>query len=256
MFNGQTGAAMATVNYVPARGTVSSWGDNYGNRVDRFLAGTAYLDGARPSLIMARGYYTRTVHRGLGLAERRAHPALDLRLQLLHQQRQGIRRPGQPQPVRRRRRRRRQGRDRLRGDGRRRQRQRRCGRPKTGHGDALHVGDLDPARAGLEDFKVAEATSQPAELYVDPANGTILWQLAASGDNGRGVAGGHLGRQRRRRGLVGVATPAIRDKPGRHQAAASRPPSTSCPGGTATRSANCSTAPTSTSTARPATPAC
>jgi hypothetical protein len=61
MFNGLTGAAMSTVNYDPPRGTVSSWGDNYGNRVDRFLAGTAYLDGERPSLIMARGYYTRSV---------------------------------------------------------------------------------------------------------------------------------------------------------------------------------------------------
>lgn len=29
------------------------------NRVDRFLAGVAYLDGFRPSLIVARGYYTR-----------------------------------------------------------------------------------------------------------------------------------------------------------------------------------------------------
>ncbi|WP_037803769.1 rhamnogalacturonan lyase family protein, partial [Streptomyces resistomycificus] len=40
MFNGQTGKAMQSVGYVPARGTVSSWGDSYGNRVDRFLAGT------------------------------------------------------------------------------------------------------------------------------------------------------------------------------------------------------------------------
>src|SRR5690349_21844153 len=61
VFNGQTGKAMATADFVPSRGTVSSWGDSYGNRVDRFLAGTAYLDGSRPSLIMARGYYTRTV---------------------------------------------------------------------------------------------------------------------------------------------------------------------------------------------------
>ncbi|MCR5214056.1 MAG: rhamnogalacturonan lyase [Eubacterium sp.] len=30
------------------------------NRVDRFLAGVAYLDGVRPSVIMCRGYYTRT----------------------------------------------------------------------------------------------------------------------------------------------------------------------------------------------------
>jgi hypothetical protein len=30
------------------------------NRVDRFLSGVAYLDGERPFLIMCRGYYTRT----------------------------------------------------------------------------------------------------------------------------------------------------------------------------------------------------
>ena len=61
IFNGQTGKALSTVNYEPARGNVSDWGDNYGNRVDRFLAAIAYLDGERPSLVMARGYYTRTV---------------------------------------------------------------------------------------------------------------------------------------------------------------------------------------------------
>ncbi|MDH4460806.1 MAG: T9SS type A sorting domain-containing protein [Flectobacillus sp.] len=61
IFNGQTGKAMATTNYLPARGTVSSWGDNYGNRVDRFIAAVAYLDGQRPSLVMGRGYYTRLV---------------------------------------------------------------------------------------------------------------------------------------------------------------------------------------------------
>ena len=36
-----------------------AWGDAYGNRVDRFLAGVAYLDGKRPSAVFARGYYTR-----------------------------------------------------------------------------------------------------------------------------------------------------------------------------------------------------
>ena len=61
VFNGQTGAAMKTVNYLPARGTVSSWGDSYGNRVDRFLGGVANLDGARPSAVFSRGYYTRAV---------------------------------------------------------------------------------------------------------------------------------------------------------------------------------------------------
>ncbi len=47
VFSGNTGKALSTIDYVPPRGTVSSWGDNYGNRVDRFLAGVAYLDGVR-----------------------------------------------------------------------------------------------------------------------------------------------------------------------------------------------------------------
>ncbi len=71
IFNGETGAAMATVPYIPSRHPTlenptpddlkTIWGDGYGNRMDRFLAGVAYLDGERPSLVMARGYYTRTV---------------------------------------------------------------------------------------------------------------------------------------------------------------------------------------------------
>jgi len=61
VFNGLTGAAMATSNYIPARGNVGSWGDTYGNRVDRFRGGVAYLDGKRPSAIFGRGYYTRLV---------------------------------------------------------------------------------------------------------------------------------------------------------------------------------------------------
>lgn len=56
VFAGDTGAALDTVDYVPERGNVEDWGDNYGNRVDRFLAGTAYLDGERPSMVFSRGY--------------------------------------------------------------------------------------------------------------------------------------------------------------------------------------------------------
>src|SRR5690606_9779743 len=59
IFDGRTGAAIDTVDYQPPRGNVSDWGDDYCNRVDRFLAGTAYLDGESPSMIFARGYYTR-----------------------------------------------------------------------------------------------------------------------------------------------------------------------------------------------------
>ncbi len=60
VFNGETGAEITTVDYVPGRGTISEWGDSYGNRCDRFLACVAYLDGTNPSLVMCRGYYAKS----------------------------------------------------------------------------------------------------------------------------------------------------------------------------------------------------
>jgi len=65
MFSGM-GEELQTIPYKPGRGDDGLvWGD-YAcpriepcNRVDRFLAGVAYLDGQRPYLIVCRGYYTR-----------------------------------------------------------------------------------------------------------------------------------------------------------------------------------------------------
>lgn len=59
VFDGLTGAELATEEYWPARGIVGEWGDTRGNRVDRFNAAVAYVDGKRPSAIFQRGYYTR-----------------------------------------------------------------------------------------------------------------------------------------------------------------------------------------------------
>ncbi|MBC6988898.1 rhamnogalacturonan lyase [Hymenobacter sp. BT491] len=69
VFNGLTGAALASTAYLPARGPLDGWGgiggnggnDSYGNRADRFLAAVAYLDGQQPSVVMCRGYYGRSV---------------------------------------------------------------------------------------------------------------------------------------------------------------------------------------------------
>lgn len=61
VFNGETGEAMQTIDYVPARGNLKDWGDSYANRSERYLAAVAYLDGIHPSVVMCRGYYTRTV---------------------------------------------------------------------------------------------------------------------------------------------------------------------------------------------------
>ena len=63
IFDGLTGQAVQTVFYTPNRTDANYWGDrtaSQGNRVDRYLAGVAYLDGVHPSLLMCRGYYNRS----------------------------------------------------------------------------------------------------------------------------------------------------------------------------------------------------
>ncbi len=69
IFDGQTGKALKTVDYIPNRYPIDGWGgiggnggnDSYGNRCDRFMACVAYLDGKRPSVVMCRGVYGRIV---------------------------------------------------------------------------------------------------------------------------------------------------------------------------------------------------
>ncbi|WP_277208011.1 rhamnogalacturonan lyase [Isoptericola croceus] len=67
VFDGRSGRPLETVDYEPERFDDGlRWGDyamsriEPGNRVDRFLAGVAYLDGETPSAVFARGYYTRS----------------------------------------------------------------------------------------------------------------------------------------------------------------------------------------------------
>ena len=64
VFRGSDGKELATVDYPVPRGTVTAWGDGYGNRVDRFNGGMAFVkEGGvatgKPSIIQGRGYYTR-----------------------------------------------------------------------------------------------------------------------------------------------------------------------------------------------------
>lgn len=61
VFSGRTGEALQTIDYIPPRGRLDDWGDNYANRSERYLAAVAYLDGRHPSVVMCRGYYTRSV---------------------------------------------------------------------------------------------------------------------------------------------------------------------------------------------------
>lgn len=185
LFEGATGKALDTVNFVPGRGTVDSWGDNYGNRVDRFLGAVAYLDGATPSCVMGRGYYTRLTATAWDvvdgkLVQRWAFDSNN------------------------------SGNSAAEGDG-----NHNCfaadvdndGKDEmvmgaaviddngtllyttdAGHGDTLHVGDLVPSNPGLEIFMCHEHAPYGISLR-DAATGTVLFRKEAGGDTGRGVAG-------------------------------------------------------------------
>ncbi|OPG96975.1 rhamnogalacturonan lyase [Chryseobacterium mucoviscidosis] len=185
IFNGQTGKALSTVNYEPARGNVSDWGDNYGNRVDRFLAAIAYLDGERPSLVMARGYYTRTVlvaynwrdgqltkqwtfdsstSGNSGYAGQGNH-----NLSVAD-----VDGDGKDEIV--------YGAMAVDDNGK--------GLYTTGlhHGDAMHLSDLDPDRAGLEVFQVHETPSNAGVEFRDARTGQLIWGIPTTKDIGRGMA--------------------------------------------------------------------
>ena len=59
VFNGETGVAMDTINLPTTRGSENGvdYGDDFGNRSNRFVSDIAYLDGEKPYAICLRGYY-------------------------------------------------------------------------------------------------------------------------------------------------------------------------------------------------------
>lgn len=234
VFNGETGKAMHTIWYNPNRAFgvgrqvaegerleadgfpaySSVWGDqaNYGNRGERYLAGVAYLDGAahRPSAVMCRGYYTRSylwtvdfdgkqlttkwlhasltphdwvVMDGEGKVIKEAHGlSATAFAQGAHSLAVGD----------------------VDGDG--------CDEitygsaainhdgsllysTGLGHGDALHLSDLDPDRPGLEVFMVHEERPYGSD-FRDARTGEILYRTLDRDDTGRGVAADIDGRHR------------------------------------------------------------
>ncbi|WP_412964776.1 fibronectin type III domain-containing protein [Metabacillus niabensis] len=186
VFDGKTGKALQTTNYEPPRGDVASWGDSYGNRVDRFLAGVAYLDGERPSIIMARGYYTRTVltaynFRDGKLTKQWTFDSADEGNSAYAGQGYhslsvaDVDKDGKDEIV--------YGQMVVDDDGK--------GMYATGlgHGDALHVSDFIPSRPGLEVYAVQENKSGEYGYDMrDAATGEILWGQKTGIDTGRGVA--------------------------------------------------------------------
>lgn len=185
VFEGLTGKALATKNYVPARGTVSSWGDSYGNRVDRFLAGVAYLDGTRPSLIMARGYYTRAVIAAWNFRDGVLSQVWTFDTENGNTQYRGqgnhnlsvgdVDGDGKDEII--------YGAAAINDNG--------TGMYSTGlgHGDALHLSDMDPNHPGLEVFDCHETPSATAGLeYRDADSGQLLFGIPSTGDVGRALA--------------------------------------------------------------------
>ena len=184
VFNGLTGAAMKTIDYIPERGNLMDWGDNRANRSDRFLACVAYLDGVHPSVVMCRGYYTRTVLAafdwdGKELKQRwifdSNNPGCeDYAGQGNHNLRVGD----------------------VDGDG--------CdeiiygscaidhngkGLYSTGmgHGDAIHLTHFDPSRKGLQVWDCHE-NKRDGSTYRDAATGEVLFQIKSNTDVGRCMA--------------------------------------------------------------------
>jgi fibronectin-binding autotransporter adhesin len=201
IFNGQTGAAMTSTLFVPQRHPDTLyptsqqidniWGDGYGNRVNRFLTGVAYVDGQRPSLIFARGYYTRTVisawdWRDAALTKRWTFDSDDgtpgnaaYRGQGAHSLSIGD----------------------LDGDGRDEVSYGACAidddgtglwNSGLGHGDATHLSDMDPDRPGLEFYMPHEDPGSYGPYgtsLLDARTGDVILGLSGNGsDVGRCVA--------------------------------------------------------------------
>jgi rhamnogalacturonan endolyase len=59
-----------------------------------------------------------------------------------------------------------------------------------GHGDAVHVSDLDPTRPGLEIFNIQERVDDAGANFRDARTGEILWRKPTAAGEGEGPGRG------------------------------------------------------------------
>jgi rhamnogalacturonan endolyase len=201
IFDGWTGAELATTKYVPGRHPETenptpqqlrdTWGDDRGNRSDRYLACIAYLDGKRPSLVMCRGYYTRSVLAAWNWRDGKLSQVWTFDSDDGNPANRAYRGQGNHNlsvaDVDN------DGKDEIiygacviddNGKG--------LYSTGLGHGDALHVSDLDPTRPGLEIFNIQERADDAGAHFRDAKTGEILWRKpTAQGEEegpGRGLS--------------------------------------------------------------------
>ncbi len=223
VFNGLTGAAMHTIYYRPNRnmgwgGAPSEysdlWGDSYGGRAERHLACVAHLDGpeSNPSAVMCRGIYravalwavdfdgTQLKQKWLHISKTvsevehydqsntmtthtytsntfdhvgASYTSFTAFAQGCHSLTVGdVDQDGKDEIV--------YGGATIDDNGML------LYSTGLGHGDALHLGDLDPDRPGLEIYKVNEQSPYGAAMW-DAKTGEPIWRITANGDTGRGV---------------------------------------------------------------------
>ena len=192
VFNGTTGAEMATIDFYPKFNVVSDWHEPSGssnkyNKGTRFKACVAFLDGKNPSAVYNRGYYSQSFFtaynwngehlyeiwrhasttKGEGLYGQGNHS-----LVVADMDGDGCDEIGTGSAV-------------LNNDGTV------LWTSGFGHGDAHHLGDFDPNNEGLEIFYVNEEYGESpwSTALFDAATGQMLQGYRQMGmDTGRGLA--------------------------------------------------------------------
>ncbi|MET3534967.1 rhamnogalacturonan lyase [Chryseobacterium limigenitum] len=185
VFNGETGEEINTVNYQVPRfaGSLNptneqmteTWGDAKGNRIDRFLGAVAYLDGKHPSFVMSRGYYTRTAIAAWDYKDKQLSLRWLFDTESSEENKkfrgQGnhnlsiadVDNDGKDEII--------FGAMTVDDNGKV------LNSTGYGHGDALHVGDLEPSNPGLEIFDIQERFDDAGAHFRDGKTGKVLWKL-------------------------------------------------------------------------------